>query len=74
MNKASQSKKQGTKATGYTWVAKAGAWQVYQHFNNGSPDKLEWFNSEEEARARVNILQPEKGGVKDEQKSEEIKS
>ena len=47
------------KVIGYTWVSAAHSWQVYQHFNSSATDKIEWVNSEDEAKKRVEEL---KGG------------
>ncbi len=50
---------------GYTWVSKAGCWQVYQHFNSSATDKIEWVDGEMEAKERAHeIEQLYKGGDK----------
>ncbi len=41
------------KVIGYTWVSAARSWQVYQHFNSGNADKIEWVGTEDEAKKRV---------------------
>ncbi len=56
MNKGNQNKGSHVSSVGYVWVAKAYSWQVYQHFNNSSADKIEWVGSKEEAQARVDSL------------------
>jgi hypothetical protein len=59
MAKKKDSKGNGVTKVGIAHVKAAGSWCFYVHFNSSLTDIVEWFGSEEAAKARLVKYQQE---------------